>query len=148
MIDSVSVAIDLTHTNMPDLDVALVTPAGNENSLFTDNGAAAQASLNTSIDDANGIPIGLFTIVQGPMFTPESAYRLGWLKGENAGGTWTLRIRDDLANASSGTLNNWSITVCEAPPDPTCGPGTFQTTAYSSDFETDDGGFTHSGTSR
>lgn len=143
-IASVSLTLDLTHALMTDLDVALITPAGNENSVFTDIGSATQPIMLTSIDDDNGIPIGLFTVVQGPGFTPEFNYRLGWLTGEDAGGTWTLRLRDDTA-ANGGTLNNWSLTVCEPAPDPTCGPGTYQTTVYSSDFETDDGGFTHSG---
>ncbi|MGH9802126.1 MAG: HYR domain-containing protein, partial [Blastocatellia bacterium] len=80
------------------------------------------------------------------MYKPELAYRLGWFNGENAGGTWTLDIRDDGANASGGTLTGWSIEICEEPPLPSCGAGTVQTTVFSSDFESGAAGFTHSGT--
>lgn len=144
-IADLDVAIELNHLNMPDLDVHLVSPAGNDNGLFTDIGAAAQPGMNLVLDDEGGFPLGLFTIVAGIAFQPELAYRLSWFDNEDAGGTWTLVIRDDTA-ANGGNLLNWSLRVCEPPPPPACGPGFAPVTVYQSDFETDDGGFTHSGT--
>jgi hypothetical protein len=83
--------------------------------------------------------------MSGMRFAPEFAYRLHWFDGEDAGGDWTLVIRDDLA-VNGGTLNNWSITICEPPPAPVCPGGTEPIVVYSSDFEANNGGFTHSGT--
>jgi hypothetical protein len=78
-------------------------------------------------------------------FAPELAYRLSWFDGEDAGGVRTLVLRDDLT-ANGGTLNNWSITICQPPPLPVCPGGTQPIVVYSSDFEANDGSFTHSGT--
>ncbi|MFN7961132.1 MAG: IPTL-CTERM sorting domain-containing protein [Thermoanaerobaculia bacterium] len=137
--------VQLNHTNMPDLDVHLISPQGNDNGVFTDIGAAAQTAMDTLFDDEAGIPAGVFTVVSPTGFQPELAYRLGWYDGEDAGGTWTLAIRDDTA-ANGGTLTAWSLTVCEPPPPPACPPGFGVTTVYTNDFEAGTGGFTHSGT--
>jgi hypothetical protein len=130
---------------MPDLDVHLVSPAGNDNGLFTDIGSNTQQAMNLTLDDEAGVPIGLYTVVSGMTYAPELAYRLGWFDGEDAGGTWTLVIRDD-ATGDGGNLTNWSITICEPPPPPMCPAGSQPFVVYSSDFEANDGGFTHSGT--
>jgi subtilisin-like proprotein convertase family protein len=145
IIGDLNVSIDLTHANMPDLDVHLVSPEGNDNGLFTDNGSSTQTPMNLTLDDEAGVPMGLYTVVSGMVFQPELAYRLDWFDGEDAAGTWTLVLRDDTA-ANGGTLNNWSITVCEPPPAPMCPGGSQPIIVYSSDFEANDGGFTHSGT--
>jgi len=72
---------------------------------------------------------------------PELNSRLEWFKGQRAQGTWTLTIRDD-ATGDGGTLNGWSLIVVEEEP---LADGTPRT-IFSTDFESNDGGFTHSGT--
>lgn len=147
-IADLDVAINLNHTFMQDLDVHLISPAGNDNGLFTDVGAATvggpQTLMDIVLDDEAALPFA-FALTSAFRVQPELAYRLSWFDGEDAGGTWTLQLRDD-ATGDGGTLNSWSITVCEPAPPPTCPVGTVQTTVYGSDFEADDGGFTHSGT--
>ena len=70
-----------------------------------------------------------------------------YFKGMQAQGTWTLRVRDDLTDGATGTVNAWSLEVCEAAPRPACVvPGPAETTILSTDFEANDGGFTHAGT--
>jgi subtilisin-like proprotein convertase family protein len=143
-IEDVNVSITLSHALIGDIDAALLSPAGNENSLFTDAAPTAiggQQQMDIDLDDEAGIPI-IFNAHRGLGWQPEFNYRLGWLKGENGGGNWTLRLRDDLAN-NGGTLSSWSITICEPPPAPVCNG--VPVTVYSSDFEADAGGFTHSG---
>lgn len=146
-IADLDVAINLNHTFMQDIDAHLVSPAGNDNGLFTDIGAATvggtQTLMDIVLDDEAALPPA-FAMSAPFHMQPEQAYRLSWFDGENAGGTWTLVLRDD-ATGDGGTLNGWSITICEPPPPPACPVGFVQTTAYSSDFETDDAGFTHSG---
>ena len=143
-IAQIRVTLDITHTNMPDLDIHLRSPAGSDIGLVTDIGASSQTQMVMTLDDNAGIPAGLFTVFKGIVFKPELAYRLGWFNGQDAGGTWTLDIRDDTA-ANGGTLNGWSIEICEMPPAPSCGAGFAQTTVFSTDFESGDAGFTHSG---
>ena len=147
-IADLDVDIVLNHALMQDIDAQLRSPAGNDNGLFTDIGAAAtggQNQMDLVLDDEAGIPPS-FTVLRGVQYKPEIIYRLGWFDGENAGGVWTLDLRDDTAGANGGTLTSWSLRICEAPPPPTCPPGTASTTVYSTDFESGAAGFTHSGT--
>ncbi|MCZ7651960.1 MAG: proprotein convertase P-domain-containing protein [Thermoanaerobaculia bacterium] len=141
------VSINLNHTFMQDLDVHLRSPAGNDNGLFTDIGAATVGGLQTlmdiRLDDEAALPPA-FAVTASMVLQPELAYRLAWFDGIDAGGTWTLDIRDD-ATGDGGTLNAWSLTICEPAPPPACPAGFAPQTVYSSDFETGDGGFTHSG---
>jgi uncharacterized repeat protein (TIGR01451 family) len=157
-IADVDVAINLNHAVMQDVDAHLRSPAGNDIGLFTDIGAAAtggQQVMDVVFDDEAAIPPA-FTVFKGTQLKPENnstagtanasgAYRLAAFDGENAGGTWTLDLRDDTAGANGGTLNAWSLRVCEAPPPPACPAGFAAQTVYGTDFESGAAGFTHSG---
>ncbi len=147
-IAKLAVSLNLTHTNMPDLDVTLTAPAGvtsNTVVLFTDIGASTQTTMNVTLTDQAALPISNFSVVTGQQSQPEANYRLNWFNGQDTSGTWTLSLYDDTANTGSGNLLGWSITACAAPPLE-CPAGSSLTTLYSSDFEADNGGFTHSGT--
>jgi uncharacterized repeat protein (TIGR01451 family)/fimbrial isopeptide formation D2 family protein len=147
-IEDLDVTINLNHTFMQDLDVHLISPAGNDNGVFTDVGAATvggtQTLMDWRIDDEAALPFA-FALSASMVHQPELAFRLNWFDGEDAGGTWTLQIRDD-ANGDGGTLNSWSLTICEPPPPPACPPGFVTQTVFTTDFESGDAGFTHSGT--
>jgi subtilisin-like proprotein convertase family protein len=144
-IADLDVTIVLTHTNMPDLDVVLVSPGGNEVIMFNDRGVNTQQGMNLTLDDEAAIPITSFTIMSGMVYQPQSSSRLAWFDGQNAGGDWTLKVYDDLA-VNGGALQNWALTICEPPPPPSCPTGFDLVTVFSSDFEADNGGFTTSGT--
>ena len=147
-IADIDVFITLDHTFMQDLDVHLRSPAGNDNGIFTDIGAGTlggpQTQMELILDDEAAIPPS-FALTRPFVIKPELAYRLAWFDGIDAGGTWTLDIRDDVAG-DGGNLTAWGIRICEPEPLLACPVGTVATTVYSSDFESDDGGFTHSGT--
>jgi len=146
-IDSITVGIYLTHNFMSDLDVQLTSPEGSTVGLFSDIGSTtvnAQTTMNVVFDDDAALP-PLFNVVNGMRLQPELNYRLAWFHGVNAGGTWTLTLRDD-ATGDGGNLYGWDVTVCEPPPPPVCAVGFVQTTVYSTDFESGAAGFTHSGT--
>jgi subtilisin-like proprotein convertase family protein len=145
-IEDLDVSINLNHTFMADLDVHLISPAGNDNGLFTDIGAVVngpQTLMDLRFDDEAALPPA-FALSASMVVQPELNYRLSWYDGENAGGTWTLQIRDD-ATVDGGTLNAWSMTVCEPPPPPACAPGFLPETVFTTDFESGAAGFTHSG---
>ena len=130
--------INLNHANPPDLDVSLLTPEANEIVLLTDVGNPAFPSWDVRLSPDAATPV-ISPVLVGQMLQPESAGRLEWTEGESTAGNWTLNLRDDLTN-NTGTLNSWQLILCEAAPLPSA------PAVYSSDFETDDGGFTHSGT--
>jgi uncharacterized repeat protein (TIGR01451 family) len=143
------VDIHLNHAHMSDVDAHLRSPAGNSVGLFTDIGSApgfSQTKFDVTFDDEAAIPPDL-NWLQSIRYMPEREYRLNWFDGVNAGGTWTLDLRDDEVS-NGGALTGWSLRICEPtpPPPPTCPPGLALQTAYSSDFEAGDGGFTHNGT--
>lgn len=145
-IADLDVNIQLNHTRMADIDAHLRSPSGNDTGLFTDIGAAAaggQAQMDITFDDEAAVP-PTFTVLKGLTIQPELAYRLNWFDGENAGGTWTLDLRDDTA-AEGGTLTGWSMTICEEPPPPACPVGYSRQTIFTTDFESGAAGFTHSG---
>ncbi|MFO0615937.1 MAG: DUF4215 domain-containing protein [Polyangiaceae bacterium] len=129
---------------MPDIDAHLVSPRGNDVGLFTDIGSTLLPQMDMTLDDEAAFPVGFNNVVSGLFLQPESAYRLAWFDGEDAGGTWTLNLDDDAANGG-GTLNGWSITVCEPAPPAACGAGSYPVTILDANFETTDDGFTHSG---
>ena len=142
-IADIDVSLTLSHTNPPDLDIYLVSPAGNTNALVTNIGGANFPNWDFTLDDEAAFPAGLYTLNNDMVMQPESVFRLDWFKGENAGGTWTLHVVDDTAT-NGGTLQGWSITICE-PPVSTCTDGSVPVSLFSTDFESGPSGFTHMG---
>jgi subtilisin-like proprotein convertase family protein len=143
LIADLDVTIVLTHTNMPDLDVVLQSPGGNEVVLFNDIGSSSHQQMNVTLDDEASIPTNLFSIINGLVFQPPNTRRLDWFDHQNAGGLWALKIYDDLAG-NDGRLLSWGLTICQ--PQPICPIGLEPVTIFSSDFEADNGGFSTSGT--
>src|SRR5205823_12757250 len=122
-----------------------IAPDGNEVVLFDDpptTAAATAPQINTILLDEAAIPISFFGIHSGPQYAPELYARMAYFNGQQAQGTWTLRVRDD-TTANTGTLNSWSLTICDDIVQACTVP---ETSVFSTDFEADDGGFTHSGT--
>ncbi|HKQ60004.1 MAG TPA: pre-peptidase C-terminal domain-containing protein [Candidatus Polarisedimenticolaceae bacterium] len=135
------VTINLTHAAMPDLDVTLRAPNGAENPLFLDIGAAGQTIMDTTWDQQAAI--NAQAVQNGHIYHVPAALTGDLFDGNLAGGTWTLRLRDDTPATGAGNLTGWSMRICEAPPAPACA-GTM-VNVYSQDFEASDGGYTHSG---
>jgi subtilisin-like proprotein convertase family protein len=136
---------------MQDLDVVLTNPQGNAVVVFDDVGsstAGQNTSLNTVLDDDAAVPINASSVVlDGMRLQPDaSTGHLDMFKGQLSAGTWTLTIYDDANAAAGGTLNSWGLVVYAEPALQSCGQGTTMTTVFSTDFEANDGGFTHSGT--
>jgi subtilisin-like proprotein convertase family protein len=115
----------ISHPHSGDLEVRLESPAGTLVTLATDieAGGFADVFSDTLWDDDAGEPVtdAGFT---GPgarsPFVPEEA--MGAFIGEDANGTWALRISDD-DDPDTGALNGWSLRlgrVCApAPAQPT-----------------------------
>jgi subtilisin-like proprotein convertase family protein len=140
-IGRLAVNLRLNHSAPADLDLTLTAPDGNTVALVSDVGSNTQTNWNFGLRDDAAIPAGVFTVLDGAVFRTELATALDWFRGQNAQGTWTLTIRDDAA-LDTGTLLGWSLVIADPPPGP-AGP---TTTVFSTTFEANDGGFTHSGT--
>ena len=144
-IKDLSVRITLDHALMADVDAILTSPEGNQIALFTDIGSTTtggQTQMDLRLSDYNAVPF-TFTALKNVGLRPELNSKLDQLKGMKTNGTWTLTLYDDLTNASGGTLTSWALEVLE---DTTPATLASATTLYSQDFESGDGGFTHSGT--
>lgn len=141
-IASLAVLLRLNHSFMPDLDVHLTAPANNAVGLFTDVGVRDEQVLDLTFDDDAALPAGAFPDLRNAVVAPEAGYRLAWFEGEDAGGTWTLTVRDD-ATADDGAILAFALRIC-SPAPPSCpNPATTPATIFLRDFESDDGNFTH-----
>ncbi|GEM_PF-1487433 len=143
-VGKLKVGFDLTHNFLSDLDVTLVSPEGAEIALFTDIGpiTSSNQAFSFILDDNGAIPANSFSSIKNAILTPELNSRLEWFNGSNPNGVWTLKIKDD-ATGDGGQLNSWSIEIC--PQDPVCPEGHIPSVIYSEDFESNDGGYTHTG---
>ena len=112
LISDVNVAVNITHTYLSDIQIAILNPAGGgatQVNLFNngcDNGGVTD-SLNATFDD-QGTAANCVAIVTGNILPaqPLSAYN-----GTNPQGNWVLGVRD-LGNGDVGTLNSFAITIC------------------------------------
>ena len=86
-IEYIDVTIDLLHPSFRDLKVELVSPSN------------VVSVLSASYDGTD-------------KYAMEGRFRLGTAKhlGENAAGTWTLRLIDEVTG-NTGTLNSWNLKI-------------------------------------
>jgi MYXO-CTERM domain-containing protein len=140
-IGDLDVQLAITHPAMADLDVRLISPRGDEIGLFSD---IATPVIDARFDDEAALPLVAGLAADGLAVQPENAFRLRWLDGGSAAGTWTLRIDDDTIG-NTGTLERWGLTVCPAAAPPACAAGLSRVAVYTADFETTDDGFIHAG---
>jgi MYXO-CTERM domain-containing protein len=144
VVGDLDVSLQIAHAAPADLDVHLVAPGGARIGLFTDSGSATFPNIDVTLDEEAATPLGApITALNDLVVQTEPPYRLHWLDGARALGTWTLTVFDDLAG-SAGTIQSWSLTICPAPA--ACPEGTVEDPIFATDFEADDAGFTHAGT--
>ncbi len=97
-----------THTWVADLTMYLLSPLGTEVQLRPQScGSEDNFDINYDDEAAPGEPPCPPT--DGGTYQPMEP--LSTFDGEEANGTWTLRILDN-ANGDSGTLNSWSLQLC------------------------------------
>ena len=95
-VEFLEINIDLAHTSMRDLDIDLVSPSGVTSRLAR-----------------KGQGYVFFFFFYIPSSSPiDGNHRFGSARhlGENAAGTWTLRVTDR-STGNSGTLKSWSVTA-------------------------------------
>lgn len=90
LIDRIEVRLDISHTWIGDLIVALIGPDGTTSTLINRPGVSSTSVYGSSQDNI--------------VFTTDTVHF--W--GETAWGNWTLSVKDMVAG-DAGTLNAWSI---------------------------------------
>jgi subtilisin-like proprotein convertase family protein len=110
LVQGLTVALDITYANDPDLEVFLTSPDGTSIELIKNAGAAGGASYTgTILDDSASTSVQNGTAPFTGRFQPDQP--LSAFNGKNASGTWTLSITDDGTAGLFGALNSWSLTV-------------------------------------
>jgi parallel beta-helix repeat protein len=117
------VNVNITHGQASDLILDLISPSGQVIHLANRTGGAGAAGANytnTYFDDSAVTPIaaglapftGAFYPVSFDPFNPNTSPGLGALvtPGNNAQGTWKLRVYDAAANGIAGSITNASLT--------------------------------------
>lgn len=150
IVDYLQLTLNETHAGATpatqDLDVSLISPDGNEVVLFDDPASASGAAapqFNTVIEDEAAVGMSAFGVYNGVRYAPEGQVgRFDSFRGMQALGTWRLRVRDD-GVGDAGNLNSWRLTIGNAQINTGCAS---PVTEISASFDSDAGGFTHSGT--
>lgn len=111
------IVINITHTWVGDLDLALVSPTGEEILLMDgDTGNSEDDMFNTVFSD-EGNPPTINPSVGAPwtgVFAPQGGSFADAFNGSDGSGTWSLVICDAV-NADEGAVTQWSIRFQDNP---------------------------------
>lgn len=111
-IADVKVSLGISHTYRSDIVVDLISPSGTTINLIDrvnrSSGCGSELDdIAATLDDAAGGTIENYG-TWGGSYQPMQA--LSAFDGQNAAGTWTLRVTD-VSTEDVGTLNNWSLVI-------------------------------------
>lgn len=109
-ITDVNIGVDITHTYIGDLTIAVVSPNSTEVILKTFNDCDSEEDIIGIFDD-DAVAFNCFNADNN---IPQKSLNdlLEAFNGENAAGDWTIRLGDFQAD-DTGTLNSWFIEVCQ-----------------------------------
>ncbi len=119
IIHDIDVGINLTHTNVFDLQIFLQSPSSARICLnmydFQDEFFEGENYIQTIFDDEALIPIELAEAPFTGRFRPLDPYRLSAFDYENSFGLWCLQIYDAFY-ADTGTLNRFELMITTPEP--------------------------------
>jgi subtilisin-like proprotein convertase family protein len=107
-VDDVEVTVNITHTWVGDLRLALLGPNGVSVALVNNRGGSGDNFTNTTFDDQATTAITAGTPPFTGRFRPEVA--LSNFNGINPNGNWTLVLADTVST-DAGILRDWSVRV-------------------------------------
>ncbi|WP_456376473.1 zinc-dependent metalloprotease [Lutibacter sp.] len=111
-ITDINVSVDITHTYLGDLLIAVLSPVGTQVDFF-ERSCSSNDDMTVTFDDA-----GATLVCASPTtgtYAPSNP--LSAFNSEASLGMWTLGINDN-ANQDTGTLNSWSVEVCSTTQTP------------------------------
>jgi subtilisin-like proprotein convertase family protein len=102
----VAVAVNITHGWVGDLTLTLISPTGTPIVLSANNGGSGDNFTDTVFMDGMGNPISGGTAPFSGSYDPDEP--LSGVAGEDANGTWTLRVMNDVGEVG-GTIVGWTL---------------------------------------
>ncbi len=109
LVSDVNVAVNLTHTWLSDINIALVSPLGPQINIFNrgcDNSGLSD-NINATFDD-QGVAATCTATLTGNILPTDA---LSVFNGQNPQGNWLIGVRD-LGAQDTGSLQSVSITIC------------------------------------
>lgn len=110
VIEDLNIGIDITHTYIGDLAIALTSPDGTTKLLKSFDDCSSEDDMLMVFDD-NEQPLDCGDSASNNSFESIRSL-LSSFNGENLSGNWTLSL-GDFGNGDIGTLNSWYVEVCE-----------------------------------
>ncbi len=113
-ISDVNVTVNVSHTWVNDLTMTLISPTGTQVQLVA-GPCSSNSLLNIvgTFDDSGSVLVcGTNPAISGNV---KPIQVLSAFNGQSSLGLWTLRILDSFAQ-DGGTLNSWSINLCNTQP--------------------------------
>ncbi|MCF8273105.1 MAG: proprotein convertase P-domain-containing protein [Flavobacteriaceae bacterium] len=109
-ISDVNFGVDITHTYIGDLAIAILSPSNTEVLLKSSNDCGSEADMIGSFDNE---AIAYNCSNSGSNIASNSLRDLlSSFYGENSSGNWTIKL-GDFASGDIGTLNSWFVEICE-----------------------------------
>ncbi len=117
---------NVTHARVPDLDVLLVSPAGQKVVLCSDAGTGAVSGVTLTLSDYAAVPLPAGTISSGvykptnfglgdtfPAPAPAGPHGsvLSDFNGQSPNGAWALYARDDSGGMTGAINGGWSLKI-------------------------------------
>ncbi len=117
VITDVNVNIDISHPWIRDLQIYLKAPDGTEVLIYDrscGSGNVGKVNINAIFDDAAATSIcdNANPAISG---TTKSDNLLSTFNNVSSQGDWILKVVDN-ADQDAGTLNNWSVELCQTSP--------------------------------
>jgi MYXO-CTERM domain-containing protein len=106
VITDLNVVLDVTHSWVGDLEVALSSPAMDSALLADNRGGTGAGYFGTVFDDEASTSIGSGAAPFSGSFAPETP--LSTFDGERLAGPWTLTLTDT-TTGDAGTLDGWQL---------------------------------------
>lgn len=107
-----NITINITHTWDSDLDITLISPAGTELELTSDNGGSDDNYTNAVFRDGGDDVTSAGAPFTG-IFQPEGGTFATTFDGESVSGDWILQVCDD-AGGDTGTVDSWTLNICDS----------------------------------
>jgi len=112
LITDVNVTVNISHTYVQDLSLALISPGGITILLSVGNGGSGNNYSNTIFDDSATLSISNGSAPFTGTFKPQIP--LSYLNNTASYGSWTLKVVDS-GEADTGTITSWSLQICGTP---------------------------------
>lgn len=106
-VTDVNLAVNLTHTWISDINIALVDPSGTSQINVFNGSCTSNDNINATFDD-QGSAIVCAPTITGNVIPAEP---LSIYNGINPNGDWLIGVRD-LANQDTGNVVSYTLTIC------------------------------------